>query len=196
MLLRERRDCWCLLGGWRLRREPDHELLGWQFAWCQFGFRGGQWSGVVAGGVGIGALCRHTDHARFGAWGASCATLVLALVTVWFTAQGSGPIITSESFGTVRMLHGEDQSTIGQPCVILLDLNLPRMNGIKFPEELRRDAKLKDSVVFVLTTLNSDDDRVVTNSKYVAGCLLKSEADADFGQLFRCVQPVLRFSDN
>ena len=104
--------------------------------------------------------------------------------------------VASDGVAALRMLHGEDQSTIEQPCVILLDLNLPRMNGIEFLDELRRDAQLKDSVVFVLTTSNSDYDRLVTNSKYVAGYLLKSEADADYSQLFRCLRPVLRFSDN
>ncbi|MBC7817205.1 MAG: PAS domain S-box protein [Planctomycetaceae bacterium] len=41
---------------------------------------------------------------RFGSWGAACATLALALVSVWFTAQGRGPIVTPEGIGTVRML--------------------------------------------------------------------------------------------
>ena len=104
--------------------------------------------------------------------------------------------VASDGVAALRMLHGEDQSTIGQPCVILLDLNLPRMNGIEFLDELRRDAQLKDCVVFVLTTSNSDYDRLVTNSKYVAGYLLKAEADADYSQLFRCLRPVLRFSEN
>ena len=104
--------------------------------------------------------------------------------------------VASDGVAALRMLHGEDQSTIGQPCVILLDLNLPRMNGIEFLNELRRDAQLKDCVVFVLTTSNSDYDRLVTNSRYVAGYLLKAEADADYSQLFRCLRPVLRFSEN
>lgn len=104
--------------------------------------------------------------------------------------------VAPDGVAALQMLHGEAQSTIEQPCVILLDLNLPRMNGIEFLDELRRDARLKDSVVFVLTTSNSDYDRLVTNSKYVAGYLLKSEADADYSQLFRCLRPVLRFADN
>jgi len=80
--------------------------------------------------------------------------------------------------------------------VILLDLNLPRMNGIEFLDELRRDEKVKDSVVFVLTTSNRDYDRVVTSSKYVAGYLVKGEADEDHSQLFRYLRPVLRYSES
>lgn len=96
----------------------------------------------------------------------------------------------------LRMLHGEDNYGVTQPCVILLDLNLPRMSGLEFLDELRRDAKLKDSVVFVLTTSNRDYDRIVANSRYVAGYLLKSDADADFSQLIRHLRPVLRFAEN
>jgi CheY-like chemotaxis protein len=104
--------------------------------------------------------------------------------------------IAHDGLAALRMLHGEDSPPVQHPCVILLDLNLPRMNGIAFLDELRRDVQLKDSVVFVLTTSNRDYDRVVANSKFVAGYLLKSDADADFSQLLRYLRPVLRFSEN
>lgn len=104
--------------------------------------------------------------------------------------------VASDGVDALRMLHGEDNYAVTQPCVILLDLNLPRMSGLEFLDELRRDAQLKDTVVFVLTTSNRDDDRIVANSKYVAGYLLKSDADADFSQLMRYLRPVLRFSEN
>lgn len=109
----------------------------------------------------------------------------------------SNPLyVAADGVAALRMLHGEDHAEMPQPCVIVLDLNLPRMTGIEFLDELRRDAELKDSVVFVLTTSNSDYDRVVTNSKYVAGYLLKSDADADYSQLIRSLRPVLRFAEN
>ena len=96
--------------------------------------------------------------------------------------------VAADGVAALRMLHGEDQATIGQPCVILLDLNLPRMSGIEFLDELRRDAQLKDSVVFVLTTSNSDHDRLVTNSKFVAGYLLKSEAGENFLRVIKMLE--------
>lgn len=105
--------------------------------------------------------------------------------------------VASDGVAALAMLHGENNyGTIQRPCVILLDLNLPRMNGIEFLDRLRRDPHWKDCVVFVLTTSNRDYDRVVANSKYVAGYLLKSDADADFSQLIRELRPVLRFSEN
>ena len=104
--------------------------------------------------------------------------------------------VAHDGVDALRMLHGEDDTAVTQPCVILLDLNLPRMSGLEFLDELRRDTNLKDSVVFVLTTSNRDYDRTVANSKFVAGYLSKSDADADYSQLIRSLRPVLRFSDN
>lgn len=105
--------------------------------------------------------------------------------------------VAHDGVSALRMLHGEDSTdVVRQPCVILLDLNMPRMNGLEFLDQLRRDDDLKDSVVFVLTTSNSDRDRAASYAKYVAGYLLKADADEEFSQLVRELRPVLRFLDN
>src|SRR5262245_37139304 len=57
--------------------------------------------------------------------------------------------------------------------LILLDLNMPRMNGIEFLRELRGDPKLSGLTVVVLTTSNEDRDRVDAYRLNVAGYLLK-----------------------
>ena len=43
---------------------------------------------------------------------------------------------------------------IALPKVIILDINMPRMNGIEFLKEIRKDEKLKMISVFVMTTSN------------------------------------------
>jgi CheY-like chemotaxis protein len=57
--------------------------------------------------------------------------------------------------------------------LILLDLNMPKMNGIEFLKELRVDPHLKHTPVVVLTTSNEDRDRVDAYDLNVAGYLLK-----------------------
>jgi CheY-like chemotaxis protein len=57
--------------------------------------------------------------------------------------------------------------------LVLLDLNMPRMNGIEFLEELRKDAELASTPVVVLTTSNDDQDKVKAYDMTVAGYLLK-----------------------
>ena len=44
--------------------------------------------------------------------------------------------------------------------IVLLDLNMPKMNGIDFLRELRRDTKLRSIPVVVLTTSNAEKDKV------------------------------------
>lgn len=72
---------------------------------------------------------------------------------------------------------------IPTPYIILLDLNMPRMNGLEFLEELRADPILTHAVVFVLTTSKSDEDVLAAYREHVAGYLLKQRMDNDFLQV-------------
>ena len=86
-----------------------------------------------------------------------------------------------EALNTLRGTEGKE--ALRRPYVILLDLNMPRMNGIEFLQELREDESLHDSVVFVLTTSDDDRDKVAAYKKQVAGYMIKSKAGEDFMQL-------------
>jgi CheY-like chemotaxis protein len=57
--------------------------------------------------------------------------------------------------------------------LVLLDLNMPRMNGIEFLREVRADPALQALTVVVLTTSNEDRDRVEAYQLNVAGYLVK-----------------------
>jgi CheY-like chemotaxis protein len=57
--------------------------------------------------------------------------------------------------------------------IVLLDLNMPKMNGIEFLRALRADGELAPTPVVVLTTSNDDKDRVDAYQLNVAGYLLK-----------------------
>jgi CheY-like chemotaxis protein len=57
--------------------------------------------------------------------------------------------------------------------LILLDINMPKMNGIEFLQELRNDPDLRSIPVVVLTTSKEDKDRVNAYQFNVAGYLLK-----------------------
>lgn len=72
---------------------------------------------------------------------------------------------------------------IPAPYIILLDINMPRMNGIEFLEVLRADPELTHSVVFILTTSKSDEDILAAYREHVAGYLLKQRMDSDFLQV-------------
>lgn len=57
--------------------------------------------------------------------------------------------------------------------LVLLDLNMPRMNGLEFLREIRKDPALQSLTVVVLTTSNEDRDRVDAFQLNVSGYLLK-----------------------
>lgn len=57
--------------------------------------------------------------------------------------------------------------------LILLDLNMPKMGGIEFLQELRADPSLRLTPVVILTTSDREQDRVEAYNLNVAGYLLK-----------------------
>ena len=67
--------------------------------------------------------------------------------------------------------------------LILLDLNMPMMNGIEFLKTLRADPALSATPVVVLTTSNDEQDKVQAYNLNVAGYLLKPVTFANFVEL-------------
>jgi CheY-like chemotaxis protein len=64
--------------------------------------------------------------------------------------------------------------------MVMLDINMPRMNGIEFLRELRADPLLAPTPVVVLTRSNDDQDRVEAFNLNVAGYLLKPVTFTNF----------------
>jgi CheY-like chemotaxis protein len=64
-------------------------------------------------------------------------------------------------------------SIVPLPRIIILDINMPKMNGIEFLKELRVDESLKNISVFVMTTSNEDSDKINAYNLNVAGYILK-----------------------
>jgi CheY-like chemotaxis protein len=67
--------------------------------------------------------------------------------------------------------------------LILLDLNMPKMNGIEFLKSLREDPRLAHTPVVVLTTSNDEQDKVQAYDLNVAGYLLKPVTFTNFVEL-------------
>ncbi len=72
------------------------------------------------------------------------------------------------------------EKRITKPYIILLDLQMPRMNGLEFLSAIRKDPELTDSIVFVLTTSKADEDLVASYNHQVAGYFVKQEAGKNF----------------
>lgn len=93
----------------------------------------------------------------------------------------------------VRTANGEEALTYLQddnntePCVILLDLNMPKMNGIEFLKIAKADEKLKKIPAVVLTTSKDDQDRVLAFQLNVAGFIIKPVDYKKFVEAMRVI---------
>jgi CheY-like chemotaxis protein len=67
--------------------------------------------------------------------------------------------------------------------IVLLDLNMPRMNGIEFLRELRNDRELRSIPVVVLTTSDAEKDKIEAFDLNVAGYLVKPVTFPGFAEL-------------
>lgn len=67
----------------------------------------------------------------------------------------------------------QDNDNPFRPDVILLDLNMPKMNGIEFLQALRSDDSLKSLKVFVMTTSSEISDRAEADALGISGYIIK-----------------------
>jgi len=72
---------------------------------------------------------------------------------------------------------------ISLPYIILLDLQMPRMNGIEFLSHIREDETLQSSVVFVLTTSQAEEDITAAFKQHIAGYFVKDDVGSNFCEM-------------
>jgi CheY-like chemotaxis protein len=66
------------------------------------------------------------------------------------------------------------------PSLVILDINMPRMNGLELLTKVRADKRLRHLIIFVLTTSNDEQDKFEAFNMNVAGYMLKSDMGNSF----------------
>jgi CheY-like chemotaxis protein len=101
----------------------------------------------------------------------------------------------------VRKVDGEgamdylkDERT-SKPCIILLDLNMPKMNGIELMRLLKADDELKMIPVVVLTTSKQEEDRDESFKLGTAGYMIKRTDYDEFLQMIEAINRYWTFSE-
>ena len=90
-----------------------------------------------------------------------------------------------EALELLSRSKGEDR-----PCLILIDLNMPRMNGFEFLKALRKDESLGMIPVIVLTTSKEQKDVKESYRLGVAGYMAKP---VDYLQFVELVKTIDRY---
>ena len=83
----------------------------------------------------------------------------------------------------LNMLRGEGGASKISPApkVVLLDINMPKMNGIEFLEAVRKDPELMHLNVFIMTTSNEETDRLAAQNLGATGYIVKPLSFDKFG---------------
>lgn len=106
---------------------------------------------------------------------------------------------------TNRLEHAENgeealaylcDSANERPCLILLDINMPVMNGIEFLQEVKADSDLRCIPVVVLTTSDEQKDKLESFKLGVAGYIRKPVDYQQFVEIIRTIDAYWTISES
>lgn len=95
----------------------------------------------------------------------------------------------------LSILRGQSDTRIEAPFLVLLDLNMPAMNGFEFLDEIRRDDDLRQTVVFVLTTSDAPEDIARAYQEQIAGYMTKTTIGPQCAALIRLLDSYVNTVD-
>ncbi len=89
--------------------------------------------------------------------------------------------------GEEALAYLNEQGNV-KPCIILLDLNMPKMNGIEFLKQIKADNLLMKIPVVVLTTSQDEQDRIDTFNSGIAGYMIKPVDYVQFVETMKTIE--------
>jgi CheY-like chemotaxis protein len=106
------------------------------------------------------------------------------------SARILNPIIRAiDGVDALDILKGRNgKQKLSPPYILLVDISMPRMNGIELIEALRQDPDLRTSIVFILTTSKRDEEMLSAYNLNVAGYIVKERVAEDFQNLAVLIQ--------
>jgi len=91
-----------------------------------------------------------------------------------------------EAMDLLEGRHG--QAKIRPPFLLLVDIRMPRMDGLSLIHAVRRNVSLQRTIIFVLTTSDSERDRLAAYNEHVAGYIIKSGSDDQYLRLAKMLE--------
>lgn len=99
-------------------------------------------------------------------------------------------LIAKHGEEALKMLQGDEQ-----PALILLDLNMPKMDGIEFLQQLKSREEVNAIPVIIITTSNSAAERKAAFSLGVCGYMVKPVEFPEFVEMFSVINKYWTFSE-
>jgi CheY-like chemotaxis protein len=96
--------------------------------------------------------------------------------------------------GEEALAHLRDPAS-DKPCIVLLDLNMPKMGGIEFLQVIKQDESLKAIPAVVLTTSEEQQDKVESFNLGVAGYMAKPVDYQHFVEVMRSINTYWTLSE-
>lgn len=110
---------------------------------------------------------------------------VIAVKRAFTDLKITNPLVCSDDGKAAleQLKNGNAQ----KPCLIILDLNMPKMNGFEFLHAIKSDNALKQIPVVILTTSNDKQDKIKTFESSVAGYVVKPANYSNFLEAVRTI---------
>ncbi|ARO87940.1 response regulator [Nitrosospira lacus] len=105
----------------------------------------------------------------------------------------TNPVVHLEN-GEEALLYLQDPAS-EKPCIILLDLNMPIMNGIEFLQVVKHNDRLKRIPVIVLTTSEEQQDKMSSFNLGVVGYVVKPVDYRRFVEVMRSIDAYWNISE-
>lgn len=73
------------------------------------------------------------------------------------------------------------------PCLVLLDLNMPKMNGLEFLDHVKQEDRYRSIPIIVFTTSKEEQDRLKSFELGIAGYMVKPIDHPQFVEIMRVI---------
>jgi len=109
-------------------------------------------------------------------------------------AKIDNPVMRARDGGeALDMLRGTNgKQKMRPPYLLLVDVNMPKINGLELVRRIRSDRVLQRTIVFMLTTSDSDRDLTAAYDAHVAGYIVKTNGADQFSKLARMLEYYLQ----
>jgi CheY-like chemotaxis protein len=96
---------------------------------------------------------------------------------------GTRVTVVNDGVEALRRLHGDDRAPAIQPRLIVLDLNLPRLDGLQILRCLTADKRTASIPIVVLSGSCSPEDVGASRSYGAKACIRKPHSGGDINRL-------------